>query len=143
MNAIQTIDEWIEQSDENKRMFHRESFILDVTEGICAQMQEQGTSRAQLAERLGTTKSFVSQVLNGHRNMTLGTLADIAFALEIQVKVQFCNDQWENEEYSSNVYSLKGYFPDSSLIDGNGSQPNWQVPRDAVGASHEQERWVA
>ena len=96
MKPTQTIDEWIQESEENKKAFFREEFILDVTEAVCEHMEEHGINRAQLAERLGKSKSMVSQLLNGYRNMTLGTLADIAYALDLKVKVRFGDDEHEN-----------------------------------------------
>lgn len=89
MQTAQTLDDWLRESPENRRMFHRDAFILGITEELCAQMEQKGINRAQLATRLGKSKAFISQVLNGHRNMTVGTLADVAFALDIPVKVHF------------------------------------------------------
>ena len=96
MNRTQTIDEWIQESEENRVLFNRDDFILDVTEQICGRMNEKGISRSDLAESLGKSKSFVSQVLNGHRNMTLGTLADIVHALKMKVKVRISSEIWDD-----------------------------------------------
>ncbi|MBF0185663.1 MAG: helix-turn-helix transcriptional regulator [Magnetococcales bacterium] len=105
MNSVPTIEEWLQQSDENRRMFHRDGFILDVTEQICERMQKQGTSRTELAANLGKSKSQVSQLLNGSRNMTLATLADIAYALNLNLKLQLTSmqpveEKWENVDQS-------------------------------------------
>ncbi len=40
-------------------------------------------SQAALAQRLGVTPSFVSQMLSGHRNPGLESLEDFATALEV------------------------------------------------------------
>lgn len=45
-------------------------------------------NKAQLAERLGKSKAYVTQVLSGSRNMTLRTLADFAFALGFRVELK-------------------------------------------------------
>lgn len=55
--------------------------IMDVTEAICDILEREGISRQELANRIGRSKGFVSQVLNGSRNMTLNTLSEIAQAL--------------------------------------------------------------
>jgi transcriptional regulator with XRE-family HTH domain len=47
-------------------------------------------SKAVLAERLGVSKSHISQLLGGARNMTLRTFADLAFALGHRVRVEVC-----------------------------------------------------
>ena len=63
--------------------------IMDVTEAICEIMETEGVSRQELARRIGRTKGFVSQLLNGSRNMTLRTLAEIALALGQQASFKF------------------------------------------------------
>jgi transcriptional regulator with XRE-family HTH domain len=48
---------------------------------------EQGFTKAELAERLGKTKGWVTQVLGGYRNMTLRSRADVADAPGVRVRV--------------------------------------------------------
>lgn len=66
---------------EAMRLFQQERAILEVTERICELMEEKGVSRTELAARLGKTKGHVSQLLDGSRNLTLRTLADVFTAL--------------------------------------------------------------
>lgn len=63
------------------RLLEQERLILDATEAVVTVMAHEGVSRQELAGRLGKTKSFVSQLLCGERNMTLRTLADLGSAL--------------------------------------------------------------
>lgn len=67
--------------DTYERLLNQERLILEATELIHELLQAAGATRADLAERLGTTRGYVTQVLNGSRNMTLRTLADLAFVL--------------------------------------------------------------
>jgi DNA-binding Xre family transcriptional regulator len=79
-------DGWLETwlgKEENRKLHAEESFILDVTEKILEALEKQEINQNELASRLGTSKAFVSQLLNGGRNMTLRTLADICFALRL------------------------------------------------------------
>jgi len=78
------LEHWARSSDENARLVAQEVLITQVTEAIWKAMEEAGVSKAELAQRLGTTRGFISQVLSGSRNMTLRTLSDICFALEQQ-----------------------------------------------------------
>jgi len=55
--------------------------IIAVTEAICSILDNENIERQDLAERIGKTKGYVSQLLNGSRNMTLATLAELSFAL--------------------------------------------------------------
>jgi DNA-binding Xre family transcriptional regulator len=50
-------------------------------------LEDLDISKQELARKLGKSKSHVTQLLSGARNMTLGTLSDICFALEITPKV--------------------------------------------------------
>ena len=62
--------------------FEAERLMLETTEMILHVMEQQGVTRAELATLLGRTRGHVSQVLNGDRNMTLRTLAEILHALD-------------------------------------------------------------
>jgi plasmid maintenance system antidote protein VapI len=59
--------------------------IMEVTETLCELLDKEKISRKELAERLGKSKGFVSQLLNGGRNLTLRTVADILHVLGYKV----------------------------------------------------------
>ncbi|MBW2053975.1 MAG: helix-turn-helix transcriptional regulator, partial [Deltaproteobacteria bacterium] len=69
---------------EYHRLYNQERVILEVTEALCEYMEDHDISRIGLARRLNKNKSFISQVLNGGRNLTLRTLADFLWALECE-----------------------------------------------------------
>lgn len=52
-----------------------------------------GLTQADLARTLGKQKSFVSRKLSGDTNMTLETLADLAYALDRPVRVSLPSRQ--------------------------------------------------
>ena len=79
------IDKWVNESEENRRLFAEEGLILEVTESIWEALERRGWSKAQLAEALHTSRANVTQLLTGSRNMTLRTLANIAFVLGCEV----------------------------------------------------------
>ena len=54
---------------------------MEVTETLCELLEKEKISRKELADRLGKSKGFVSQLLNGGRNLTLRTVADILHVL--------------------------------------------------------------
>jgi transcriptional regulator with XRE-family HTH domain len=72
---------------EYERLLAEEALILDSTELISELMHERGLTRAELARLIGKSRAFVTQVLAGNRNMTLRTLADLAYALSARVNV--------------------------------------------------------
>ena len=73
--------ERVEESPESKRAFAQEELILDTAEQIWDLMKTKNIRKARLAETLGRSAAYVTQLLNGSRNMTLRSLADVAMAL--------------------------------------------------------------
>ena len=85
---LETQIEQFVDDKEGMRLFQQERLILATTERICEVMEENKVGRKRLAEMLGTSKSFVSQLLDGSRNMTLRTLSDVFLALGYVVDIQ-------------------------------------------------------
>jgi transcriptional regulator with XRE-family HTH domain len=50
-------------------------------------MQEQGISQRDLARRLGRSEPWISRVLNGRENTTLKTVAELAWALGLRLRL--------------------------------------------------------
>lgn len=73
------------ETPQNRRLFEQERLFVEVTELLTSAMDVQGITRAELAQRLGKTKSFVTQVLRGRHNMTLRTLAGLFDAIDCRV----------------------------------------------------------
>ena len=67
------------ESPEAMKLFQQERSILEITELICEELHRQHVSRADLARRLDTTKGYVTQLLDGARNMTVRTISDVFF----------------------------------------------------------------
>lgn len=78
------LDRWTGESDANAKLVAEERLIAEVTEAIWEVMEASGCSKAELAQRMGSTKGHISQVLSGSRNMTLRTIADICHALKLK-----------------------------------------------------------
>lgn len=81
-------DRW-DGGPEDLRLEAQENLILEVTEGIYQAMERLGVTKAALADRLDKSRSYVSQVLSRDRNMTLRTVADFAWALDVEIAVRF------------------------------------------------------
>lgn len=84
MNAEERIAELLGESTAD---FEAERLILNATELILELMEHEGLTRSELAERIGKSKGHVSQLLNGERNMTLRTLAEIAHAVGHRIEL--------------------------------------------------------
>jgi transcriptional regulator with XRE-family HTH domain len=99
------IDEWAGATQADRQIMAEEEFILDITEGIWEALEGKGWNKVQLAEALGVSRSHVTQLLNGNRNMTLRTLADIAFALGLKPRIELL------EEHETNTWIQIGRIP--------------------------------
>lgn len=95
------LDRWAQSSDANAKLVAQETLITEATEALWIALERAGINKSELAERLGATKGYVSQVLSGSRNMTLRTLSDICFALgatpHVRVSVE-SDDRWQFED---------------------------------------------
>lgn len=100
-------------SKAEERLFAREELIFNVTEDLLVIMEDDGVSKAELARRLGKSKSFITQILSGARNMTLGSFSDICFSLGFKPKIELPVAEVETVEASvsaaqeNNVVTLK------------------------------------
>jgi transcriptional regulator with XRE-family HTH domain len=74
---VQSVDYWAQAA--------MRRFVSDIDRRLI----EQNVSRAQLAERLGTTPAYVTKVMRGDVNFTLETMTKLALAVggRLQVKV--------------------------------------------------------
>jgi transcriptional regulator with XRE-family HTH domain len=80
------LEKYLEDPEFAKLMAQGE-LIMEVTETLCELLEKEKISRKELADRLGKTKGFISQLLNGGRNLTLRTVADILHALGYKVSL--------------------------------------------------------
>jgi len=80
--------------------FLTEKAILDLTEKIVDKMHKIGLSRAELAQKLGVSKPFVTKLLNGNPNMTVKTMVSIAHALECELDVELCPKGFEIKTFA-------------------------------------------
>ena len=73
--ARQTVDYWVAVP------------IDEFTEDVCMLMDKQGISRAELARRMGTSRAYITKLLDGNANFTLETMTKVAMALGAAVHV--------------------------------------------------------
>ena len=72
-----------------RQVFEEEKLILSVAEGIWEAMDQCCVTRADIADRLGTTRANITQLLSGSRNMTLKSLAALSHACGVRVSFSF------------------------------------------------------
>jgi len=66
--------------------FIAQGLLFDIFENILAIMKEKNITKAELAKRLGKSKSYVSRLFHGNSNLTILTLARIAKAIDVDIE---------------------------------------------------------
>ena len=56
---------------------------------VVGYMEKEGINQTELAERLGVTKGYVSQVLKGEFNYTLKKLTELALAIGMVPRIEY------------------------------------------------------
>lgn len=69
---------------EIRRVFEEERLVAEATDTLAVLVEESGLSQRQLAARLGISEGRVSQILSGGTNLTLRSLAGLAWALGVE-----------------------------------------------------------
>lgn len=78
-------------------LFHRlaesEDYLIDalkveIAEQIYAAMEQQNVKKAELARRLGTSRAYVTKLLQGNVNFTIDSLVKVARVLDCQLDIQ-------------------------------------------------------
>ena len=98
---METSEAWIARQTKDpefRQFYEAERLILWTTEEIAEAMVVQGLSRADIADRIGTSRANITQLLSGSRNMTLRSLAKLAYACGMRAAIQF-------EELSDGVFT--------------------------------------
>ena len=87
--SMSSIDKYRERvrSIENTPEFLLEMVKLAFAEELCRLLEEQGVSRTQLAERLGTSRAYVTRILRTDYNLTAETMVKVALALDARVEL--------------------------------------------------------
>ena len=101
--TISVIDDM--NDPEFRRLLSQEDLILDFTETICDLLEKEKISRKELADLLGKSKGFVSQLLKGDRNPTLRTVADNFHVLGYKVTLKANKKEVKRQE--SNVIEFR------------------------------------
>ncbi|HSF42148.1 MAG TPA: helix-turn-helix transcriptional regulator [Thermoanaerobaculia bacterium] len=80
--------------------YWREAAIIEFTEGLCRRMEEKKISKAELARRMGTSRAYITRLLGGDANFTLGTMVKLALAVDGSLEVRIADKgvvpQWED-----------------------------------------------
>ncbi len=114
------MDQYLEDPEFAKLMAQGD-LIMEVTETICELLEKEEVSRKELAERLGKSKGFVSQLLNGGRNLTLRTVADILHVLGYKVSLTPFKEVGQRQESNVIQFNSRQYLNKNKPIQSWGA----------------------
>ena len=75
----------------DKRSLKVAKFISRLQSAIQAALIETGMTQQEVAEKLGVDRSVVNRRLKGKANLTARSIADFAYALDRDIKIDFVN----------------------------------------------------
>lgn len=93
--------------------FYVEMLKLEVTEDICRLMEEKNVTRYQLAKMMDCSPANITKLLRGSTNLTIETLAKIAFLLDSKWAVRAVPSNYEVDVFwmTSPKYSAQDFGP--------------------------------
>jgi transcriptional regulator with XRE-family HTH domain len=94
-----------------KWSFALERTLLEITEEIAQQLLKQNITRADLAKKLGVSRSYVTQLVKGKPNLQLNTLFKVAYALGLRPLIRF--ESLEIEELNQFQQTTHGLITSS------------------------------
>jgi transcriptional regulator with XRE-family HTH domain len=88
----------INEKSKNDWRFALDLFLLQLNEDISKQLERRNINKSQLAEIVGTSRSYVTQLLNGKPNLRFETFFKLCFSIGLIPKTVF--EPIENENYN-------------------------------------------
>lgn len=82
------------EDPEFRRLLSMEALAAQASELIARLMAERSVTKAELARRLNKSRAWVTQLLSGKANMTVRTLAEVAYTLDAEVKLHSQPPKW-------------------------------------------------
>ena len=74
---------------------------------VMAYIEKENITQTELALRLGVSKGYVSQILNGNFNYTLKKLIEVSLAIGLIPKIRYQSIQEEIKEDASKINAVK------------------------------------
>lgn len=78
---METILEQMTSTPEGMKEFLYEQAKLEIAEMVWVIMDKKGISKKDLSDKMGCSKSYVAQILNGDANFTIKKISELLHAL--------------------------------------------------------------
>jgi len=97
-------------------IWQQERVLFEVSAQICELMERENVTKAMLADRIGKSRSYVTQMLSGDKNLTLRTISDVYLALGRQFHPEHADIIVDNVT-RPNVISMEFYCDQDEVGD--------------------------
>jgi transcriptional regulator with XRE-family HTH domain len=84
---IQKFDTRMGKDEKLKKLYLEELLILNIANIVSELMEKQKITKADLARHIGCSKGYITQVLDGTKNLTLKTVSNLLFELGYSLSV--------------------------------------------------------
>ena len=64
--------------------YYEEDLLISVATRIIEELDCQAVNRAQLAKKMNVSPAYITKILRGHANLSIESLAKVAFALDLK-----------------------------------------------------------
>jgi transcriptional regulator with XRE-family HTH domain len=112
---MKTEHELLMADPEFRRLLAVETLVAEAAEAVSALMAEQNVAKADLARRLNKSRAWVTQLLSGKTNMTIRTLAEVAYVLDAEVKLKPQPARWKAKVKTERLGLATGRVPDRRI----------------------------
>jgi transcriptional regulator with XRE-family HTH domain len=89
-NAMNDADKFADllRTYEQDWEFVLETSLLNIAEQIAREMEARRITKAELANRMGVSRAYITQLLRGDTNISIGTLFKVTASLNLQPTIQ-------------------------------------------------------
>ena len=95
--------------------FYREKLLINFSEKLLEILEDKNLNYQDFAKKLKVSKAYISKIINGKPNLTIKSIADIAFALNLWPEIHLVDRDRYFTRKEFRVVPDDGYFKSSSI----------------------------
>lgn len=127
---------FVEGMPDGKRMLASSRFRRQVLIALDQALDQSGLSQSDLAQKLGLTRSAVSQVFNGDGNLRAGTISDYLFEMGVRAEIILTpiisNEVMKTYQYSQSSSSATSVYSRVDTVFNSVTTTNISIHDGAV-----------
>lgn len=109
------------KDDNEKLEFEASKIHLDFIEELSKMMEEQRMSKSELAEKLGTSKSYITQIFSGDKMVNLVFIAKIQRILNVKFNILKAKEPVYAKGFREDIRK-RGYQVYNPVIDSDNNE---------------------